>query len=140
MSEPSGNNGQLIMTDEQILQQVNHCIENGIVMNLTLMERGLRVQRQLIEKLQADHKTLATGLEPLSRRQAETFDFLTAFINHNGYPPSVREIAKGVGLASSSTVHGHLDRLEAKGYIKRHAESGRPRSMQITGKREGVSN
>ena len=36
-----------------------------------------------------------------------------------GYPPSVREIGEAVGLASSSTVHGHLSRLEEKGYIRR---------------------
>ncbi len=40
-----------------------------------------------------------------------------------GYPPSVREIGEAVGLASSSTVHGHLSRLEEKGYIERSNET-----------------
>ncbi|ORO00550.1 repressor LexA, partial [Staphylococcus aureus] len=46
-----------------------------------------------------------------------------------GYPPSVREIGEAVGLASSSTVHGHLSRLEEKGYIRR--DPTKPRAIEI---------
>ncbi len=48
-----------------------------------------------------------------------------------GYPPSVREIGEAVGLASSSTVHGHLDRLEKKGFIRR--DPTKPRAIELLG-------
>lgn len=68
-------------------------------------------------------------LEKLSKRQQMIFDFIKAEVNKKGYPPSVREIAKAVGLASSSTVHGHLQRIELKGYIKR--DPTKPRAIEI---------
>ncbi|MGG1638278.1 MarR family transcriptional regulator [Paenibacillus sp. NRS-1760] len=121
----------LVMTDEQVIAQVKRCLEANMPINISTMLRGLEI---LIAEQQARPK-LATGLKPLNKRQATTFDFLVEFIGKNGYSPSVREIGDAVGLSSSSTVQGHLDRLEEKGYIKR-AEGGRPRSLQITGKRE----
>lgn len=127
------------MTDDEVLQQVAECLGTGTVMNISLMQRGLQVQRNLIVMLQTDQQQLAIGLKPLNKRQSDTFDFIIAFISKNGYPPSVREIGEGVGLASSSTVHGQLERLEKKGYIKRNAAYGRPRSLQITGKREAAA-
>ncbi|GGA24896.1 LexA repressor [Paenibacillus physcomitrellae] len=51
-----------------------------------------------------------------------------------GYPPSVREIGEAVGLASSSTVHGHLDRLEKKGLIRR--DPTKPRAIELLGQEE----
>lgn len=51
----------------------------------------------------------------LSRRQIDILEFIKEEVNAKGYPPSVREIGEAVGLASSSTVHGHLSRLEKKG-------------------------
>lgn len=56
-------------------------------------------------------------------------DFIKDEVMTKGYPPSVREIAVAVGLASSSTVHGHLERLEAKGYIRR--DPTKPRAIEI---------
>lgn len=56
-------------------------------------------------------------------------DFIKHEVNTKGYPPSVREIAKAVNLASSSTVHGHLSRLESKGYIRR--DPTKPRAIEI---------
>ncbi|HLR15919.1 MAG TPA: repressor LexA, partial [Bacillota bacterium] len=50
----------------------------------------------------------------LSKRQQMIFDYIKSEVQEKGYPPSVREIAAAVGLASSSTVHGHLARLEGK--------------------------
>ncbi|WP_270773923.1 transcriptional repressor LexA [Weissella confusa] len=47
-----------------------------------------------------------------------------------GYPPTVREIGVGVGLSSSSTVHGHLSRLEKKGFI--HKDPDKPRAIDVT--------
>src|SRR5690625_6544398 len=55
----------------------------------------------------------------LSKRQQMILDYIKNEVYVKGYPPSVREIATAVGLASSSTVHGHLSRLEKKGFIRR---------------------
>jgi len=65
----------------------------------------------------------------LSKRQQMILDFIKSEVSSKGYPPSVREIAVAVGLASSSTVHGHLERLEAKGYIRR--DPTKPRAIEI---------
>lgn len=65
----------------------------------------------------------------LSKRQQMIFDFIKDQVEQKGYPPSVREIAVAVGLASSSTVHGHLERLENKGYIRR--DPTKPRAIEI---------
>ncbi len=51
----------------------------------------------------------------LSKRQEQILDYIKGEVRLKGYPPSVREIGEAVGLASSSTVHGHLSRLESKG-------------------------
>src|SRR5690625_2705676 len=56
-------------------------------------------------------------------------DFIKSEVEVKGYPPSVREIAKAVGLASSSTVHGHLERIEKKGYIRR--DPTKPRAIEV---------
>src|SRR5690625_3543752 len=65
----------------------------------------------------------------LSTRQKKIFEFIVDEVRKKGYPPSVREIAKAVGLASGSTVHGHLQQLEKKGYIKR--DPTKPRAIEI---------
>ena len=61
----------------------------------------------------------------LSRRQQQIYDFIVSYIQENGYGPSVREIADGVGLAGPSTVHGHLRTLEQLGYITRDKHKSR---------------
>lgn len=68
----------------------------------------------------------------LSKRQQMILDFIKSEVHTKGYPPSVREIAKAVGLASSSTVHGHLSRIESKGYIRR--DPTKPRAIEIIDK------
>lgn len=65
----------------------------------------------------------------LSKRQQDILDFIKSEVRHKGYPPSVREIGEAVGLASSSTVHGHLARLESKGLIRR--DPTKPRAIEI---------
>ncbi|GAB3796876.1 transcriptional repressor LexA [Virgibacillus kimchii] len=65
----------------------------------------------------------------LSKRQQAIMDFIKEQVEEKGYPPSVREIALAVGLASSSTVHGHLSRLEEKGYIRR--DPTKPRAIEV---------
>src|SRR5699024_11617869 len=56
-------------------------------------------------------------------------DFIKSEVDVKGYPPSVREIAKAVDLASSSTVHGNLERLENKGFIRR--DTTKQRAIEI---------
>lgn len=58
-------------------------------------------------------------MRELTKRQSEIYNYIKQVVQMKGYPPSVREIGEAVGLASSSTVHGHLSRLEEKGYIRR---------------------
>ena len=58
-------------------------------------------------------------MKKISKRQQDILTFIKDEVKLKGYPPSVREIGEAVGLASSSTVHGHLARLESKGYIRR---------------------
>lgn len=65
----------------------------------------------------------------LTRRQQDILDFIRHNVKHRGYPPSVREIGEAVGLASSSTVHGHLERLQAKGYLRK--DPTKPRAIEL---------
>lgn len=68
-------------------------------------------------------------MRELTKRQNEIFEYIKQTVHAKGYPPSVREIGEAVGLASSSTVHGHLSRLEEKGYIRR--DPTKPRAIEI---------
>ncbi|UTR14993.1 transcriptional repressor LexA [Salipaludibacillus sp. LMS25] len=70
-------------------------------------------------------------MSKLSPRQQAILEFIRAEVKDKGYPPSVREIGEAVGLASSSTVHGHLSRLEKKGYIRR--DPTKPRAIEVMG-------
>ncbi|QEK13742.1 winged helix-turn-helix transcriptional regulator (plasmid) [Crassaminicella thermophila] len=65
----------------------------------------------------------------LTERQKEILNFIQKEINTKGYPPTVREICRAVGLKSPSTVHGHLAKLEKKGYIKR--DPTKPRAISV---------
>jgi repressor LexA len=67
----------------------------------------------------------------MSNRQNSILEFIKNEVRDKGYPPSVREIGEAVGLASSSTVHGHLERLEKKGLIRR--DPTKPRAIEILG-------
>lgn len=62
-------------------------------------------------------------------KQTEIYEFLKTYTESKGYPPSVREICEAVSLKSTSTVHGHLKRLEKKGLIKR--DPSKPRALEI---------
>ena len=61
----------------------------------------------------------------LNKREKAIIKFIEKQIITNGYPPSVREIGKAVGLKSTATVHGYLAKLESKGYIKKESQKGR---------------
>ena len=69
----------------------------------------------------------------LTARQQEIWQFLVAYVDDHGYPPTVREIGEEVGLASPSTVHAHLANLERVGLIKR--DPTKPRAIELTGHR-----
>ncbi|MFS0654870.1 transcriptional repressor LexA [Bacillus sp. 179-C3.3 HS] len=70
----------------------------------------------------------------LSKRQLDILKFIKDEVKSKGYPPSVREIGEAVGLASSSTVHGHLARLETKGLIRR--DPTKPRAIEVLDEEE----
>ncbi len=65
----------------------------------------------------------------LTKRQQEIFDFIKRYSDLNGYPPTVRDIGKAVGLASSSTVHAHLANLEKLGLLRR--DPTKPRAIEL---------
>jgi len=70
-------------------------------------------------------------VEHKQKKQVEIYEFIKKQVHEKGYPPSVREICVAVGLSSTSTVHGHLSRLEKKGLIKR--DPTKPRTIEIIG-------
>jgi repressor LexA len=65
----------------------------------------------------------------LTKRQQEIFDFIKRYSAGHGYPPTVRDIGKAVGLASSSTVHAHLANLEKVGLLRR--DPSKPRAIEL---------
>lgn len=68
-------------------------------------------------------------VEALSGKRMEILDYIAASLRDRGYPPSVREIADVVGLASPSTVHAHLAVLQQGGYLQR--DPTKPRAIQV---------
>lgn len=75
-------------------------------------------------------------MKKVSKRQEDILAFIKDEVRAKGYPPSVREIGEAVGLASSSTVHGHLARLEQKGFIRR--DPTKPRAIEILEPEESI--
>lgn len=65
----------------------------------------------------------------LTSKQRDILEYIESHLAEKGYPPSVREICEAVGLKSTSTVHGHLQRLEKKGYIRR--DQTKPRAIGV---------
>jgi repressor LexA len=68
-------------------------------------------------------------MDDLTDRQTAILDFISRHCRDSGYPPTVREIGLAVGLASPSTVHAHLAKLEATGHIRR--DPTKPRAMYV---------
>lgn len=68
-------------------------------------------------------------MKKLTERQKKILEYIKEAVRSKGYPPSVREIGKAVGLTSSSTVHSHLAVLEEAGYIRR--DPTKPRAIEI---------
>ena len=65
----------------------------------------------------------------LTKRQQEIFEFIKRYSAKQGYPPTVRDIGKAVGLTSSSTVHAHLANLEKLGMLRR--DPTKPRAIEL---------
>jgi repressor LexA len=65
----------------------------------------------------------------LTKRQKEIFDYIKRYVRKYGYPPTVREIGKALGLHSPSTVHAHLSKLEKSGLLRR--DPTKPRAIEL---------
>src|SRR5918995_4479117 len=65
----------------------------------------------------------------LTKRQQEIFEFVKRYAGEHGYPPTVRDIGKAIGLTSSSTVHAHLANLEKLGLLRR--DPTKPRAIEV---------
>ncbi|HEV3473353.1 MAG TPA: transcriptional repressor LexA [Actinomycetota bacterium] len=68
-------------------------------------------------------------VEGLTERQRQTLQFIADTVSERGYPPSVREIGEAMGLASSSTVHSHMQALQRKGYLR--IDPTKPRAIEL---------
>jgi len=68
----------------------------------------------------------------LTERQQQIWNYLIAYVDQHGYPPTVREIGEEVGLASPSTVHAHLANLERAGLLRR--DPTKPRALELIGR------
>ena len=75
----------------------------------------------------------------LTKRQQEIFEFIGRYAERNGYPPTVREIGKAVGLHSSSTVHAHLANLERAGALRRDPTKPRALELLVGGAKRALS-
>lgn len=68
-------------------------------------------------------------MEPLTERQRGVLQFIAEAVAERGYPPSVREIGEALGLASSSTVHSHIQTLQKRGYLR--VDPTKPRAIEL---------
>jgi repressor LexA len=82
----------------------------------------------VFDAIQETGKRMDIGKD-LTKRQQEIFDFIKKYSAKYGYPPTVRDIGKAVGLASSSTVHAHLSNLEKVGLLRR--DPSKPRALEL---------
>lgn len=64
-------------------------------------------------------------MKELTKRQGEILNFIKEYIVKYGYPPTVREIGKALGVSSPATIHAHLSNLEDKGFIKKEESKNR---------------
>jgi len=73
-------------------------------------------------------------LADLNEREKAILLFIEKQVRKEGYPPSVREIGKAVGLSSTATVHGYIKKLKDKGYIAKENQKGRTLKVLKGGK------
>jgi repressor LexA len=87
------------------------------------------ISEHVFDVLGPQAKRARSGRMDLTKRQQEIFDFIKRYSAKYGYPPTVRDIGKAVGLASSSTVHAHLANLERIGLLRR--DPTKPRAIEL---------
>src|SRR5437764_5966484 len=90
----------------------------------------LRTHVRFSEERDAEGRCQMVDLK-LTKRQQEVFDFIKRYSAQHGYPPTVRDIGKAIGLTSSSTVHAHLSNLEKLGLLRR--DPCKPRALELLG-------
>jgi SOS regulatory protein LexA len=66
----------------------------------------------------------------ISTKQLSVLEYIYKTVNAQGYPPTVREIGSAIGLSSTSTVHGHIDRLQKNGFLEK--DPTKPRTLEVT--------
>lgn len=64
-------------------------------------------------------------MDSLTKRQDEILTYVKEYIVSHGYPPTVREIGKDLGVSSPATIHTHLNKLVEKGFIKKDGAKNR---------------
>lgn len=69
--------------------------------------------------------------QPRNDRQEKILEYIKSEVQRRGFPPSVREICDAMGIKSTSTVHGHLRRLENRGLLIR--DPTKPRALEVVG-------
>ncbi len=70
-------------------------------------------------------------MEKLTKRQEDALNYIKTYIVAHGYPPTVREIAKELGVNSPATIQAHLDCLANKGYIKKGNNKNRTIELMV---------
>jgi len=71
----------------------------------------------------------------LSKRQGDVLEFIRAFTTEHGYPPTIREISKHLGVRSTNAVVEHVRRLERKGFLR--VENTKSRALRLTDPGDG---
>src|SRR4029078_12804198 len=89
----------------------------------------LRTHVRITATEPAESGGLMVDTSSLTKRQKEIFEYVKSYARDHGYPPTVRDIGKAIGLTSSSTVHAHLANLEKLGMLKR--DPTKPRAIEV---------
>src|SRR6188768_1907173 len=89
----------------------------------------LRTHVRITSMEPAEAGGLMVDTSSLTKRQKEIFEYVKYYGREHGYPPTVRDIGKAIGLTSSSTVHAHLANLEKLGMLKR--DPTKPRAIEV---------
>src|SRR3954452_23075083 len=91
----------------------------------------LRTHVRITSMEPAEAGGLMVDTSSLTKRQKEIFEYVKRYSSEHGYPPTVRDIGKAIGLTSSSTVHAHLANLEKLGVLRR--DPTKPRALELLG-------
>lgn len=70
-------------------------------------------------------------MEKLTKRQEQVLNYVKEYMVAYGYPPTVREIGKALGVSSPATIHAHLENLELKGFIKKNVSKNRALELLV---------